>query len=65
MAPRPSRRSSTLLLVTGGLILATPGGGIVPLSQMQIMLLGFGILVPTVAIALMLIKRNGASEAVT
>ena len=54
-----------ILLVVGGFILATPGGGIVPISQTQIMMLGFGILVPTVAIALMLIRRNGAREAVT
>ena len=31
-----------VLLVVGGFVLATPGGGIVPLSQMQIMGLGAG-----------------------
>ena len=44
-----------VLLVIGGFVIATPGGGIMPLSQMQITLLGLAILVPTVLVALLLI----------
>ena len=47
-----------VLLVIGGFVVATPGGGIMPLSQMQITLLGLAILVPTVLIALMLVRRQ-------
>jgi TRAP transporter 4TM/12TM fusion protein len=47
-----------VLLVIGGFVLATPGGGIMPLSQFQITSLGLAILVPTVAIALMLVRRQ-------
>jgi hypothetical protein len=47
-----------ILLVIGGFVVATPGGGIMPLSQMQVTLLGFAILVPTIAIALPLVRRQ-------
>jgi len=47
-----------VLLVIGGFVVATPGGGIMPLSQIQVTLLGLAILVPTVLIALMLIRRQ-------
>jgi hypothetical protein len=47
-----------VLLVIGGFVVATPGGGIMPLSQWQITLLGFAILVPTVLVALALIRRQ-------
>jgi TRAP transporter 4TM/12TM fusion protein len=47
-----------VLLVIGGFVVATPGGGIMPLSQIQVTLLGLVILVPTVLIALMLIRRQ-------
>ena len=47
-----------ILLVIGGFVIATPGGGINPLSQAQIMSLGFAILAPTVLIALFLIRRQ-------
>jgi hypothetical protein len=46
------------LLVIGGFVIATPGGGIMPLSQWQITLLGASILAPTVLIALMLMRRQ-------
>ncbi|MDB5577363.1 MAG: C4-dicarboxylate transporter, partial [Bradyrhizobium sp.] len=36
--------------------LATPGGGIMPLSQWQITSLGLAILIPTVAVATMLMR---------
>jgi TRAP transporter 4TM/12TM fusion protein len=45
-----------LLLVIGGFVLATPGGGIVPLSQVQIMGLGLALLVPTLLVALLLVR---------
>ncbi|WP_244487335.1 TRAP transporter permease [Afipia sp. Root123D2] len=45
-----------ILLVIGGFIVATPGGGINPLSQFQITSLGFALLVPTVAIGLLLVR---------
>ncbi|MGK3833518.1 hypothetical protein, partial [Enterococcus faecium] len=36
-----------VLLVLGGFVLATPGGGIMPISQWQITMLALTILVPT------------------
>jgi TRAP transporter 4TM/12TM fusion protein len=54
-----------VLLVIGGFILATPGGGIVPISQAQIMMLGGAILVPTVLLAVILVRRDRARVAVT
>jgi TRAP-type uncharacterized transport system fused permease subunit len=47
-----------VLFVIGGFVVATPGGGINPLSQIQVTSLGLGILVPTVAAALLLIRRQ-------
>ncbi|NEW86241.1 TRAP transporter permease [Rhodopseudomonas sp. WA056] len=47
-------------LVIGGFVLATPGGGINPLSQVQITSLGLCLLVPTLAIALLLVRRGDA-----
>ena len=47
-----------VLLVIGGFVLATPGGNIMPLSQWQITSLGLAILIPTVLIALVLIRRQ-------
>jgi TRAP transporter 4TM/12TM fusion protein len=47
-----------MLLIAGGFIIATPGGGIVPLSQAQVMMLGAAILVPSVLVAAALIRRN-------
>jgi hypothetical protein len=44
--------------VIGGFVVATPGGGIMPLSQMQVTLLGLAILVPTVLLALLLVRRQ-------
>jgi TRAP transporter 4TM/12TM fusion protein len=45
-----------VLLVIGGFVIATPGGGIMPLSQLQITLLGLAILIPTVLLALILVR---------
>ncbi len=39
-------------------MVATPGGGIMPLSQFQITSLGLTILIPTVLIALLLVRRQ-------
>jgi hypothetical protein len=47
-----------ILLVIGGFVVATPGGGIMPLTQMQVTLLGLAILTPTVLVALTLIRRQ-------
>jgi TRAP-type uncharacterized transport system fused permease subunit len=47
-----------MLLIIGGFVVATPGGGIMPLSQMQITLLGLCILAPTALIAAFLIRRQ-------
>src|SRR6185312_3593506 len=47
-----------ILLIIGGFVIATPGGGIMPLSQWQITSLGLAILIPTVVIALVLIRRR-------
>ncbi|MFH1340828.1 MAG: TRAP transporter permease [Pseudomonadota bacterium] len=47
-----------VLLVIGGFVIATPGGGINPLSQLQITSIGLAILIPAVAIALLLMRRQ-------
>jgi hypothetical protein len=49
-----------VLLVIGGFVIATPGGGINPLSQLQITSLGVAILLPTILLALALGRRPGA-----
>lgn len=65
------RRAGTMewplrvLLIIGGITLATPGGGINPLSQWQIVMLALGILVPTVLVALALVKRGKPKLAVS
>ena len=47
-----------VLLVIGGFVVATPGGGIMPMSQLQITSLGLAILIPTALIALLLVRRQ-------
>jgi TRAP-type uncharacterized transport system fused permease subunit len=47
-----------ILLVLGGFTLATPGGGIVPLSQVQMTGLALAILVPTLLAALLLVRMR-------
>jgi TRAP transporter 4TM/12TM fusion protein len=49
-----------VLLVVGGFVIATPGGGINPLSQWQITMAGLGILAPTVLAALLIVRRQSA-----
>jgi TRAP-type uncharacterized transport system fused permease subunit len=50
-----------VLLVVGGFVLATPGGGVVPLSQLQVVGLAAAILVPTLALALFLVRGRPAA----
>jgi TRAP transporter 4TM/12TM fusion protein len=47
-----------ILLIVGGFVVATPGGGIMPISQLQITMLGLAILIPTVSVALLLVRRQ-------
>ena len=47
-----------VLLMVGGVVLATPGGGIMPLSNAQMELLGLAFLAPTLAVALWLTRRR-------
>jgi TRAP transporter 4TM/12TM fusion protein len=44
-------------LVVGGVVLATPGGGLMPLSNLQMELLGVAILAPALAVAWLLGQR--------
>src|ERR1043166_4616828 len=46
-----------VLLVIGGFVVATPGGGIMPLSQWQITALRLALLVPTLLGAVVLVRR--------
>ncbi|MBI3195960.1 MAG: TRAP transporter permease [Rhodospirillales bacterium] len=46
-----------VLLVLGGLVMATPGGGLMPISNTTMELLALAILVPTVIAALLLVRR--------
>ena len=47
-----------ILLCIGGLVMATPGGGIMPISNTAMELLALAILVPTVVVALLLVRRT-------
>ena len=48
-----------VLLILGGIVVATPGGGIMPLSQWQVTTLGAAILIPTLLMARLLCSRSG------
>jgi len=50
-----------ILFMIGGIVLATPGGGIMPLSNMQMELLGAAILVPAATAAWLLVGRARAA----
>jgi hypothetical protein len=39
-------------------VLATPGGGIVPLSQVEMAGLGLALVLPTLALAYVLVRRS-------
>jgi TRAP transporter 4TM/12TM fusion protein len=47
-----------ILLIVGGMVLAAPGGGLMPLSNMQMALLAAAILAPTMAVAWLLVRRS-------
>jgi TRAP transporter 4TM/12TM fusion protein len=49
-----------VLLVLGGFVLATPGGGILTLSQMQMVGLALAILAPSLALAWLLVRWRKA-----
>jgi TRAP transporter 4TM/12TM fusion protein len=49
-----------VLLAIGGFVLATPGGGIVPLSQLQMTGLGVAILAAVLALAVLCMRRRPA-----
>jgi hypothetical protein len=50
-----------ILFMIGGIVLAMPGGGIMPLSNLQMEFLGAAILVPTATAAWMLVRRAHAA----
>ncbi len=50
--------SLRILLIVGGVVLAAPGGGIVPLGHLQMELIGLAILGPTV-LAIWTLSRRG------
>ncbi|TAJ37558.1 MAG: TRAP transporter fused permease subunit [Reyranella sp.] len=50
-----------VLLILGGLVMATPGGGLMPVSNTTMELLALAILVPTVIAALLLVRRFRAA----
>jgi len=47
-----------VLLMVGGVVLAAPGGGIMPLSHLQMALLAGAILAPTIALLLWASRRS-------
>jgi TRAP transporter 4TM/12TM fusion protein len=47
-----------VLLIAGGLVLAAPGGGIMPLGNAEMELLAAVLLVPTLLVALLLVRRK-------
>jgi TRAP-type uncharacterized transport system fused permease subunit len=50
-----------VLLILGGLVMATPGGGLMPISNTTMELLALAILVPTVSAAMLLVRRFRAA----
>jgi TRAP transporter 4TM/12TM fusion protein len=48
-----------VLLIIGGLVLATPGGAMIGMSNTAMELIALAILVPTVGVALFLVRRVG------
>jgi TRAP transporter 4TM/12TM fusion protein len=47
-----------IMLVIGGFVFATPGGGIMPLSEWTISSLGLALIAPAAAIAWLLVRRD-------
>ncbi len=56
-APAPCNGRCASCFMVGGVVLATPGGGLMPLSNAQMELLGAAFLVPAVALALWAMRR--------
>jgi TRAP-type uncharacterized transport system fused permease subunit len=50
-----------MLLIIGGLVLATPGGGILPLSNLEMELIAVAILAPALLGAIWLARRRVAA----
>lgn len=53
------------VLIVGGFILATPGGGILPFSQVQVTGLGLALLAPALLLATVLVRRGERTEVQT
>lgn len=51
-----------VLFVVGGMALATPGGGIMPIGNTEMELLALAVLVPTAALAVFLVRRGVLPE---
>jgi len=51
-----------IILIVGGFILATPGGGILPFSQWQVTGAGLALLVPSLLLATALVRRGERTE---
>ena len=51
-----------IVLIVGGFILATPGGGILPFSQWQVTGTGLALLVPSLLLAAALVRRGERTE---
>jgi TRAP-type uncharacterized transport system fused permease subunit len=49
-------------LIIGGVVIATPGGGILPLSEWQMIGFGLALLAPTTLVARLLVARFAAAE---
>jgi TRAP-type uncharacterized transport system fused permease subunit len=48
-------------LILGGIVLATPGGGIMPLSNLAMEILALAILAPTLAAGWLLVRRSSVA----
>jgi TRAP-type uncharacterized transport system fused permease subunit len=47
-----------VLLVLGGILLATPGGGVLPYSPVEVAATALAILAPTAAVAFLMVRRR-------
>ena len=51
-----------ILLIVGGFILATPGGGILPFSQLQVTATGLALVVPVLVLGMVLVRRGEPAQ---
>ena len=51
-----------IALMLGGIVLATPGGGIMPMSSLQMALTGAAILLPALGIAKWLVRQRALAS---